>query len=219
MDYKIKYPDLAPIVATRSWKGLFDLLYTLAQVKVASYNQLNPVNFQIATAPKLAQLAALGYIGFTQPVNYFTTPKLMNLLKDEKYRVRHLPKDFTGFGDEHQLAVTDCLLREMKDPEYFAVFYPDFKFLRPDAAIIYQKDNMAKLVFLEVERTDKDPSYLLNKKEGYDKLARQQDIYDKWWKHWSEEFNFEMPPIEKFCFSVKCVGNFKADWKGWELDT
>lgn len=226
MELEELYPDLAPLVKGASFTQLFRLFHALALVRYATKDQLNSVNSKIATKKKLTLLVDMGYLFLTNTGAYFTAPKTLELLKERGFNTKILQKKLTGEGAEHQLQITSVILGRMKFTDFYSVFYPTFKqppdydkeYLRPDACLIRKNESAYKITFLEVENPKVNwTAYLADKKEKYDKVAQDYNTYDKWWRYHSDQLNLPFCREEDFCFSVLCVGGFRAEWEGWEF--
>jgi hypothetical protein len=203
------YPDLAPLVKGSSFNQLFQFFWTAGQVRYATRKHLAVISFKLGTKNKTDDLVRSGYFQIIGEA-FSITDKVKAILEEQKYPVSILQKKFTG-ATPHDLKITDVIL----DLKPWAVFYPIFRESRPDACLIFKKDRAYKIQFLEVENTEKPASYLRGKKEEYEKLARDFEMYDRWWKHHAEKLGLPFPKPENFCFSVLCFGSKKEDWSGW----
>ena len=219
MDLETRHTDLAELVRGASWKQLFSTLYRLALVRYGTHRLLNPVNIKIATKRKLKKLVNLGYLSVNPTGVYTVTPKCLNLLKEHGYNTKILQKDFTGQGTGDTLVKSAVILNIMRDPDFYSVFYPNFTYLIPDACIVYKKGDKARLAFLEVEQEKGNwQMYLEKKRENYLKLAREVEVYSKWWKRWSGLLDMNYCKPEEFCFSVLCYSDIRFHWEGWEFE-
>jgi len=229
------YPDLEWTENKFSYSALFKEFYRLGQVRYATHNQLIPFNKQVFTKQNLVLLTELGYLDGSYLVEndtaYFITDKTKELLTKEGFNVRVIQKKFTGTDLTHSLKITDCLLKLQGQSFFYAIFYPLFRdppesknaFLVPDACVVWKKDGAYKIEFIEVEEEKPDwENYLWVKKEKYERLARDPNIYHLWWKG-KEEKGYHKKlilPLCKeadFCFSVICYANIKKDWGGWKF--
>ncbi len=228
MDKASLHPDLEPIAAVASYKQIFDLLYTVAQVRYATFKQLHPLNHRVATKKNLDNLVSLDYLASVRLVkntkSFHITEKTRQILEREGFNVNIIQKKFTGFTLEHALKITDCLLNLQAKENLYQVFYPTFaappdyskEFLKPDACLIWKKDRAYKIEFLEVEEAKPNwAEYLLVKKDKYEQLASDPNIYRIWWKYYAEKLNLPLCKEADFCFSVRCFGNIERDWEGW----
>jgi hypothetical protein len=201
--------DLKPHFTTGRTKArILAGLYIMALVRYSDYSSLQAckkqsLNKHIFTKPFLQILSDNGYI---QDSGFYTiTPKTISALSGN-YPISHLQKRLQGEYGEHQKRLTEVILAETNSPEFFTAFYSSFEFgLIPDACVIYRQMNKAKLVFFEIERTDKPKEYLEDKKRKYNQLARSEWVYSKWWVRQCEIFNFKLCPINEFGFSLKVV--------------
>jgi len=221
------YADLGWIENKFTFNQLFELFYTLAQVRYATQKQLQPLNHRVATKKNLVKFVELDYLNAVSLVKnetaFYITEKTRKILTNEGFNVKVLQKDFTGQTLIHPLKITSCLL----NLQPWIVFYPQFKeppnygadWLKPDACLIFKKDKAYKIQFLEVEEEKPDwENYLLNKKEKYEQLARDKNLYYLWWKYWADKLELPMCKEKDFCFSVLCFGNIKREWEGWKFN-
>lgn len=224
MDKATLHPDLEPIANKASYRQIFDLLYTLARCRYATFKQLHPLNHRIATKNNLVRLTELDYLKPVELVKngpaYHITEKTREILKREGYNTEVLQKSFTGNALHHALKITDCLLNLQGQSFFYQVFYPIFReppdyrqeFLRPDFAVVWKDGNRVKLQFGEVETEKPDwENYLLKKREKYEAIAQDKNTKEMWWKCWSERLRLLYG--DDFCFSVLC--SKQTDWKGW----
>jgi len=215
MEKTVKYPDLQPLTKGSSFKHVFDFLYKAAQLRYTNYEILNKVSNKLGTPKKLSKFVELGYLVRNKGDIFTVSEQSLRVLEAEGYSCKIL-KPAQGEGNEHNLKVAEAVLSF----NYYAVLYPHFGDLIPDACVIETREREYKITFLEIEQ-EKDGwrGYLEAKKEKYDKLARDVDIYEKWWKVWSEKLGLPFCKMENFCFGVSCFGNIKRDWEGWNWQT
>lgn len=222
MDKATLYPDLLWLKERASWQQIFDLLYTLAQVRYATQKQLQPINHRVCTKPNLVKLEALGYLKSIDLVSFHITEKTREILEREGYNTKILQGTYRAKDLTHALLITDAILK--LNP--WSVFYPQFKeppdyrkeWLKPDACLIFKNDTNYKIQFLEVE--EKKPNwenYLLDKKSKYERLAGLSDLFFVWWKRRAENLGLPMGKIDDFGFSVLVVGGVKKEWDGWNF--
>jgi len=221
MDKSTLHPDLEWITNKATYKQVFDLFYTLGKVRYATFKQLHALNFRVATKTNLVRFIELDYLSNDNPVKaYSITDKTKKILELERYNTKLLQTKLTGQTLEHALKITGSILK-LKP---WTVFYPQFKeppdyqkdWLKPDACLIFKKDNQIKIQFLEVEEIKQDwENYLLGKREKYERLATDANLFFMWWKHQSEKLGLPMGNVEDFCFSVCVVGNIKFNWEGF----
>uniref|UniRef100_UPI001B7FEBBB hypothetical protein n=1 Tax=Desulfatibacillum aliphaticivorans TaxID=218208 RepID=UPI001B7FEBBB len=173
-----------------------------------------------------------GYLKLTPQNVFMATAKGFDFLKahaeaeyPEKYNTA-LIRLAEGQGKGDTLHKTDAFLKLIQDPDFYALFYPEFykspgdqqAFLIPDGALILRRGGKAKLIFLEVENPKPNwKSHLEGKRAKYEAIGREVTTWDKWWRHWSEVLNLRFCPREQFSFSVWCIGDFEADWVGWKF--
>lgn len=198
-----KYQDLAPLTSGSSFNQLFTLIYILATVRYATAKQLRSVNPKIGTGFKLSALCDLGYLSKSDGGFYYTANKGFELLRKEGFNTRILQKRLQGDYSFHQETLTDFILSVMREPDYYAVIYPNFTYIIPDACIIRKNENQYKIEFIEIEVSDKDKEYIPDKKQRYEKLARDITLYSKWWQRWSALLKLKYCRQDQFCFWVR----------------
>lgn len=224
------YSDLDWIENKFSFHQLFELFYTLARVRYATPKQLQPLNHRVATKTNLVRFCESGYLDGVSLVKnetaFYITDKTKQILANEGFNVKVLQKDFTGQTLIHPLKITDCILKLQGEEHFYNVFYPVFReapkydkeFLRPDFCVVWKNGNSYKIEFGEVETEKPDwINYLLIKKEKYQKLATDKNLYSLWWKSWANKLELPFCKETDFCFSVRCFGNIKYDWEGWNF--
>jgi len=230
MDKATLYPDLEPIAARASYKQIFDLLYIVAQVRYATFKQLHSLNHRVATKKILANLVSFGYLATINLVKnikaFHITDKTRQILERKGFNVKIIQKKFTGQDLKHALKITEIVLKLQAQENFYKVFYPIFReppkydseFLRPDACVVWKKDGAYKIEFIEVEEEKPDwGNYLLVKKDNYEKLARDPNIYRVWWKYYHEKLNLPLCQETDFYFSVVCFADIKKEWSGWNF--
>lgn len=230
MDKSTIHADLEWLADKSSYKQIFNIFYTLATVRYATQKQLQSVNHRVATKNNLSKLVELGYLAeknLTTFLAYHVTEKTRQVLKQNGYNADIIQKKFKGEVLQHELLITDCILKLQGKEDYFTTFYPIFReppdyqkeFLRPDACVIWKKDNSYKIQFLEVEEPKDDwENYLLGKRDKYERLAEDANLFLIWWKVNSQRLGLPMCKIEDFCFSVLCFSKLKFDWEGWNFE-
>ena len=213
-----KYQEVSEITKGTTYESFFNILHLLATCSYLSFAQLNAYNPKICTDKgrlhKLTTLVELGYMNRQDGI-YIPTEKTIKVLADEGYNVDILPALPTGQGNAHSLAVSEAIIKAMKEPFFHAIIRPYFKYLIPDFAVVYKNGDKAKLVFVEVEETDKPDSYLEEKRVKYNQLARDPQAY-KTWKYWAEKLGLRVCSESEFCFSIKCYGDTKEGWGRWQ---
>jgi hypothetical protein len=230
MDKVTLYPDLEPIAARASYKQIFDLLYIVAQVRYATFKQLHSLNHRVATKKILANLVSFGYLNAINLVKnakaFHITDKTRQILEREGFNVTIIQKKFTGQDLKHALKITETILKLQAQENFYKVFYPIFReppkydseFLRPDACVVWKRDGAYKIEFIEVEEEKPDwEKYLLVKKEKYEQLARDPNIYRVWWKYYTDKLNLPLCKEADFCFLVVCFADIKKEWSGWNF--
>lgn len=215
-----------------TWQNLYDTLWHIATVRYSSHDQLKEAlpkrvwRRKCATPKKLKALAEAGLLNLSEAGVLTCTPKTIQFLQTYTDYNLDIIKLAQGVGEKDTLYNSAVLLKLMQLEDFFALFYPEFRltpkddqpFLIPDGALVLKKDGLARLVFIEIERPKPDwKNYLLNKKDNYERVAADQNIWDKWWRHYCAVLKLQMCPQKEFGFSIWCIGAFKAEWLGWEF--
>jgi hypothetical protein len=219
MQFADKYPDLESVVKGSTYKKFFDWMHIAAQLRYTTKDHLNRLNKQFGTKKKLDSLRESGFLTAIRNGDvYVITEKSRKALEIEGYNTSILQKDFNGLSVNHEVKTTDAILNIINKDQFYAVFYYDFGYVRPDAIVILRQPDAYKIVFLEVEEEKKSwQTYLDDKKQKYCRLAEDKDIYDKWWQVWSNKLKLPYPTIEQFCFWIVACTNTEGEWKGWGL--
>lgn len=224
--------ELEEIKKGATWQNIYDCLWTIATVRYVTRQQLTK-HFpdavwqkKIATKNKLEALAQKEFLEQSPDGVLMVTRKAVRLLKDysdKNYEIIKLPK---GVGQRDSVYNADVLLRIIQMPDYYALFYPVFHeskkddqpFLIPDGAVIFKKNNMAKLVFLEIENEKPEwRDYLEAKRRKYDVIAGRLETWSEWWSNQCQKLRIRQCIQTEFGFSVWCIGKFKTDWAGWNF--
>ena len=229
MLHKDLYPDLEPIVRGSTWKKLFDWFHLAGMLRYSTQQHLRNIGKyglydgqyklqdlgkQFGSKQKIKKFIEIGLLTAVNNA-YKITDKVIQILKDESFNVRIL-KQADGEGTGHELAVSSALVKIMREPHFYAAFYYDFGFLRPDSVVIHKKDSAYKITMLEVEQEKPDwLEYLKDKRDKYNKLAQDEEIYSKWWKVYSEKLGFPFCSQDKFCFSVLTNSKIQFEAEGW----
>lgn len=200
-----KYPEFNSVLKGGiPHKQLFELLYTVSLCRYVARKQLSLDFPRISSLRKFDILRNAGYLKETDGI-YTTTDKTLNLLKNEGYNTDIIiDRPAQGKGLAHSFKCTSVILQERKAPFFYAVIRPYFKYLVPDFAIVYKNDDKAKLVFFEIEESDKPESYLEDKKAKYEQLGRDPLAY-RAWKNWAEKLGLGVCKEEEFCFSWRVI--------------
>lgn len=224
--------ELSEIKKGTTWERIYECLWVIATVRYVTYEQLKKYypeeiwRKHVATKKKLNILVEKEFLRQSSDGVLMATRKAVSLLKeysDKNYKIIKLPK---GNGQRDSLYNTDVLLQILQLPDFHALFYPVFHeskkddqpFLIPDGAVIFKKDHMARLVFLEIEKPKPDwLGYVEKKQWKYRVVAERQDTWAKWWQVQCERLGLNFCKIEEFGFIIWCIGEFDADWDGWEF--
>lgn len=222
--------ELEAIRKGATWQNIYDCLWTIATVRYVTRQQLAKYfpdavwQKKIATKKKLDFLVQKGFLEEFSDGVLTATRKAVKLLKDysdKNYRIIKLPK---GTGKRDSVFNTDFLLQVMNSADFHAFLYPAFhehtkadqSFLLPDAAVVFRKDNKARIIFLEIENPKPEwHSYLEKKAKNYDIIAGRRETWSVWWKEQCEKLEIKHCKEDEFGFQIWCFGKFKADWPGW----
>lgn len=229
--------ELAELKKGATWQNLYDALWHIALARYVTYQQLKiafPPNNKsnvwcnkIITPQKIRIAVEHGLIIDSDSILRITRKGIEFLTEYSKYNTKII-KLAEGKGEKDKSDIAGIVLELTKQPDFYAVFYPEFyenksdqqTFLRPDGALVLKQNSKAKLVFLEIEQQKPNwQAHIEGKRRKYNLIAGREQTWGQWWRHWCGLLNFELCPIEKFGFSVWCIGNFKpkADWYGWQF--
>ncbi len=196
------------------------LLQTLLLIGLVRYclpEQLRlnkPFLQHTATKKALNLLVDIGYLNVLESGVLHLTDTAFRLLQAEGCNIKHLQKTFQAEYGMHELQITDYILKLTDKPEFFTAFYPAFKeppdyrneYLRPDACLVFKKDNLVKIEFLEMENPKfKQEHHILGKMRKYETIARDFNTYDKFFRGWFERIELPYCNVEDFCFSINIV--------------
>ena len=169
-----------------------------------------------ASTPKINKLSDFGYLKLVNedPQIFTATHKTKNLLEYKGYNHRLLPSITKGKGVE--IYNTDAFVQALNLPNFRALLFPDFDYVKPDALLVLAEENKYQLNFLEIEA---EKSYwdehLERKKDNYFRLATDEKVYNYWLKR-SLDLKLPRPTKEQFKFQVVVVGEIKKDFgNGW----
>ena len=224
--------DLADLKKGASWQNIYDLLWHIATVRYVTYPQLKAAfpqatwRIKCATPKKLNKLTDKGLISKSQAGIFTATFQTVKFLEKYSDYKTGLIKPAQGQGERDGLHNADVLLKAINLPHFYALFYPDFyehprdkqPFLVPDGALVFKKNDKAKLVFLEIEQPKSDwEGYLKDKQWKYELIAGREETWSVWWRQSCKLLGFSQCPVDEFGFEVWCIGAFQADWPGWEF--
>lgn len=187
---------------TRTKPRLIQGLRTLALLRYATLSQLQsvrkPYRQHIYTKSSFQKLSELEIVKENKGV-FKVGSKGWSLLDI----LPHYQKRCRGEGGEHDLKLTAELLKAMESDSFYAVIYPHFGELRPDACVIYRKEDAYRIEFLEVEVSPKEKEYLPEKMKKYDRLASDYQTYATWWQSWHKKLGLPYCMAEQFKFTVR----------------
>jgi len=208
------YAHLDPYIPGSSYKQIFDMLHKVALLRYVNESHLRALNPKQGTKGKTEKWVELSYLDQILPGVYTITRLTYLTLRDEKYQLEYIQQKFRAKTAEHSLKISSVLVDMMSQEDFFYVFYPSFsdpddktrEIVKPDACVIFKRDNLAKLLFLEVEDSIKPPGYLEKKARGYEKISHSIETYH-WWKGVCDKLGFEYCEVKDFCFSIKLFKN------------
>lgn len=224
--------ELEDIVKGATWQNIYDCLWTIATVRYVTREQLvehfpDAVwRMKIATKKKMDLLVKKGFLRTSSDGVMMATSKSFTFLTKFSGKNLELVKLPKGTGLRDSIYNTDVLLQIIRLSDFHALFYPVFHespkdaqpFLIPDGAVVFKKDSMAKLVFLEIEREKPDWQNILEgKRRNYGVIAEKTETWSEWWKNQSQKLGLRQCEKGEFGFVVWCIGEFKADWPGWKF--
>lgn len=228
VEYKkvIKVDELAHLVprkAGATFSQLWQIFYYTRMFKYVTYHHYSQIKTsfnKICTYKKLKELCHLGYLKSPQQKVYCATDKVLPILKEAGYETELLPNEPDGKGDVNELNNTDVFVQAIKQPNFCALLYCDFKYLKPDALLVQwnKDDKKYKLTFLEIEAKKFDwENYIEKKRDNYFKLAKDIRFY-KYWSGICKILKLPQPDISTLKFSVYFVGAIKKDFgKGFNF--
>ena len=189
--------ELEEIKKGATWQNIYDCLWTIATVRYVTRQQLakhfpdEVWRKKIATKNKLELLVAKGFLKQSPDGVNVAASKTFSFLREYSGKNCQIVKLPSGTGERDSVYNSDDLLQVIQLTDFFALFYPVFyetkkdeqPFLIPDGALVLKKNNMAKLVFLEIERPKPDwQKYLEEKRRKYKLIAERDETWSEWWK-------------------------------------
>ncbi len=191
------------------------MLYHIRLLKYVHRSQLKEIDSRyskICSAKKLSKLVELGLVENTYQEVFVSTPDSLELLKKLGYNTSILPKNFKGDGNINELNNTEVFIQALKLPDFIALLYPNFEYLRPDALLIRGTKENYKLEFIEVEASKSNwNDWLENKRINYLKLAGEKRPFS-YWVTQCKLLELPIPDINDFKFSVSVIGTIKKDF-------
>jgi len=206
--------DLIPLNSGGSYQLMADMLYHIRLLKYVTQDHLLAVNKRynkICAIKKLDRLIELNYLENPSLNVYTATDKVLPIINKYGHNIKTLPKA-TGFGGINELNNTKVFIQALKLPDYKALIYPSFNYIRPDALLVRQSDKGYKLEFLEIEASKPDwNNWIENKRINYLKLAQDRQVFS-YWTAQANYLNLPKPDIKNFRFSVSFIGKIKLDF-------
>lgn len=205
--------DIIPLSGGGSYKLLWDMLYHIRLLKYVRQSDLkliNPRYSKICAVNKLDKLIEIGWLSNPSSDIYVANDALIPILKDNGYQIKTLPK-VVGYGGDNELNNTSVFIKALKLPDFKALLFPSFEYIRPDALLVRAVDNRYKLEFLEIEVDKPDwINWIENKRVNYLKLAQDRQVY-AYWKSVCSYLDLAVPDEKDFKFSVSIIGDIKLD--------
>jgi hypothetical protein len=224
MDYEIKNEFESLLYQSnknKSFKLIWDIIYYTRLLKYVHQKQYKEIRDRLrlaATKKTLSQLCSLNYLKEVDRLVFCTTDKAIELLNKVKYRVPLgygldlLPEEPVGKAGINEMNNTDVFIEALKLQDYYALLYPHFEYLVPDALLVQKNDHAYKLTFLEVEKPKSNwQTYLEDKKQKYLRLSQDINFYN-YWLNTSLKLGLTMPELKNLKFSICIVGNIIKDF-------
>jgi len=198
-----------------SYEAVWDMLHDIRRLKYVRQNQLSRINnryTKTCSPKKITRLIELGLIKKSENGIIISTEKSLQFLKQLNYNTTILPKNISGDGSINELNNTEVFIQALNLPDFFALLYPDFEYLKPDALLIRGTKEKYKLEFLEVEASKSNwDNWLENKRINYLKLAGEKRVFS-YWVSQCKLLDLPVPGINDFRFSVSIIGKLNKDF-------
>lgn len=198
-----------------SYEAVWSMLHDIRRLKYVRRNQLSSIDdryTKTCSLKKITRLIELGLIKKTDNDILISTAKSLQLLKQLEYNTQILPKDISGDGNINELNNTEVFIQALKLPDFIALLYPNFEYLKPDTLLIRGTKERYKLEFLEVEASKSNwNDWLENKRINYLKLAGEKRPFS-YWVSQCKLLDLPIPDINDFRFSVSIIGKIKKDF-------
>ena len=214
----LKIDELAHLIPFKqgaTFSQLWQIFYytrLFKYIHYRNYSQIKKSFNKICTYKKLQELCDLGYFKSPKHEVYCATNKVLPILKEAGYITDTLPSEPIGKGDINELNNTETFIKIIKQPYFYTLLYPNFKYLIPDALLVLKNENKYKLTFIEVEQKKPDwERWIQKKRENYLKLAKDIQFYE-YWKSICKLLNFSIPSLTDLKFNVLIYGNIKYDF-------
>ena len=208
----------ARVILPKDFEGdklLWDMLRDIRLLKYVRRSQLKdikPLYSKICAKEKINTLIELKLIRYTQEDILVSSAASLRVLRRLNYPTDLYPRDSEGKGDINELHNTEVFIQALKLPDYKALLYPNFEYLRPDALLIRGTKERYKLEFLEVEAGKSNwDNYLENKRINYLRLAGEKRPFS-YWVSQCKLLDLPIPDIKDFRFSVSIIGEIKKDF-------
>lgn len=220
MGVKNDISPLHPKGKGRSYALIWRMLKDIRTLKYCTPKHLKTLDkkySQICAKWKLQKLCELGYLKNTYNDVYIATDKILQVIDEPKL----LSAEPEGKGDSNELNNTDVFVKLMKRSDFLALLFPRFPKEKPrvwpDGLLVIGEPKKYKLVFLEIEKPKtRWLEHLEKKRDNYNWLSGNIKVYS-YWKYYAPLLGLPVPEIDNFFFYIWCLGEFKADWKGWKF--
>jgi len=228
--------ELADVKKGATWQNIYDTLWHIATVRYVTRDQLKKAfpnkvwRKKIATPKKIGILLKKHFLNQSENEALTLTAKGLKLLKEYSNYNTSILKLAQGKGEKDTLYNTDVFLQAFKLDDFYTLFYPEFyenktdsqPFLIPDGAVVLKRDNLAKLIFLEIEREKPDwETHIQGKRWKYETIAEREETWSEWWKESCGLLKIKHCSIKDFGFVIWCIGKYRPEnhWSGWYFNT
>ena len=204
-----------------SYSLFWEMIYNIRLLKYVRQSKLRLINDRykvVGSKNQLKEISKLGLVKNTQEDIYIVLDNSLPPLKESGHNIKILPKEISGKGSINEINNTDVFIQALKLPDYLALLYPSWNYLRPDALLIRGAKERYKLEFLEIEAGKSNwNDYIENKRLNYLNLSKDGKVYS-YWKAASSYLDLPLPNVKDFKFSVSIIGKIKKDFgKGFNF--
>ncbi|MBU1095864.1 MAG: hypothetical protein A2499_03640 [Stygiobacter sp. RIFOXYC12_FULL_38_8] len=207
-----------PLNSWGSYEAIWDMLHDIRRLKYIRRSQIASIDKRYnktCSEKKINRLLELGLIKKTDNEILISTEYSLELLKQLNYNTSILPKNIKGEGSINELNNTEVFIQALKLPDFLALLYPNFEYIRPDALLVRGVKEKYYLEFLEVEASKSNwGNWLEEKRINYFKLAQEKRPFS-YWVSQCKLLDLPVPDINKFKFSVCIIGKIKYNFEEW----